>query len=295
MEIIFAFITAIAFGFDNYFIKKGLIESPYPMVASFITLTINFIFFLILSLIFIPTSLLKLKLVYLFIIAGILAPGFARYFSYKGLETLGMSITIPIVNAETLFSVVLSLIFLKEPFNILIAVGVLSAVAGIILLGYETGKKNKENISKKTLYRYLSYPITASIFYGVSVFLRKLGLNITNSPIIGATFTSGTSWCIIAILLVTTSGNAKRLYRIKKQSYVYFIMGGIATSIAWVSIFNALNIGRIVIVMPIANSYSLLTLFLSYILLHEVELINSKIVMATILIVVGIILLYLVD
>ena len=78
MEIIFALMTAISFGIDYYLIRKGLIETPYPIVAAFITLTINFFFFLVLSFIFIPISLLKLKWVSFFIIAGLLAPGCAR-------------------------------------------------------------------------------------------------------------------------------------------------------------------------------------------------------------------------
>jgi hypothetical protein len=42
MAIVFALMIAIAYGLDNFFIRKGLISSPYPMVAVFITLTTNF-------------------------------------------------------------------------------------------------------------------------------------------------------------------------------------------------------------------------------------------------------------
>ena len=290
MEIVFALLTSFAFAFDFYFIRKGLIETPYPLMATFITLTINFSFFVILSIIFVPIGLLKLNLVYLFIIAGILAPGFARFLSYQGLESLGMAISTPIVNAESLFSVLMALIFLKETINFTIGTGVLSIVLGIVLLSYEAGRKEKANTSRNFRYRYLFFPITASIFYGVSVFIRKLGLNVVDSPILGATFTSGTSWCILLIFLAAT-GKAKRLFQVKKQSFIYFIMGGGATCIAWLSFFNALNIGNIVIVSPIASCYSLVTLLLGYLLFRNVEQIGLKIIVATILIVGGVVLL----
>lgn len=290
MEIIFALITCIAFGFDAYFIRKGLLEAPYPIVAAFISLTINIVFFILLSFIFVPVSLLKLNLVYLFILAGILAPGCARLLTYRGFETLGMAITTPIVNAELLFTIILALIFLKEPMNLALGIGILSVLTAIFFLSYETGQKGKKNISKKFRYRYLLFPLMASLLYGVSVFIRKLGLNVVNSPILGATFTSGTSWFILLVFLVI-SGNHKRLFQIKKQSLTYFFMAGGATCIAWLSIFHALNIGRIVIVSPIASSYSLVTLFLSYLLLRNTEQISLKIVLSTILIVGGIIVL----
>jgi uncharacterized membrane protein len=290
MTIVFALLTAIAFGFEPYFVRKGLIETPSPMMPAFISVTINFSFFVILSFIFVPVGFLKLNLIYLFIIAGILAPGVARFLSYKGIETLGMTISTPILNSWSLFSVMMALIFLNETINFLAGTGVLGVITGLVLLGYETGKKKKGIMSSKYQYRYLFYPVTASIFFGISTFIRKLGLNTLSSPILGATITSGTSWCILAIFL-TRSGNVKRLSQIKRQSFTYFVMAGGATCIAWLSFFYALNTGRVVYVAPIVSTYSLLTLFLGYLLLRDMERINLRIVIATILIIGGIILL----
>jgi uncharacterized membrane protein len=243
----------------------------------------------VLSLIFIPFEFLKLDLIYLFIVAGILAPGCARLLSYKGLEILGMSITTPIINADSLFSVALALFFLDEPINFSIVTGILSVVCGLVLLGYEIGQKNERDTSKRFRYRYLFYPIMASLFYGTSVFFRKLGLNTLSSPILGATLTSGTSWCIITIIL-TTSGNMKKLAQVKRRSFIYFFLGGCATCIAWLSFFHALDKGRVAIVTPIATSYSLFTLFLSYLFLRDTERMSLKIIIGMILIVGGVIL-----
>ncbi len=290
MDILFALITTITYGLDIFFVRKGLLQTPFPIVAAFITLTINLSIFIVLFFIFVPIDFLRLEFIYVFIAAGFLAPGCARALSYKGLETLGMSISTPIVNAESLFSVLMALIFLNEPMNVVIGTGILSVVVGIVLLSYETGQKNKNAISRKIRYRYLFYPVTASVFYGVSVFLRKLGLNIVSSPVLGATLTLGTSWCVVTLFLFT-SGSAKRLFQVKKESLIYFILGGISTCIGWLALFSALNIGKVVIVTPIATSYSLVTLILSYLLLRKVERLSLKIVVATILIVGGVILL----
>ncbi len=290
MEIILALITAVSFGIDYFLIRKGLIKTPYPIVAAFITLSINFSFFIVLSFLFIPLHFLKPEHVYFFIIAGVLAPGCARVLSYKGLETLGMTINTPIINAESLFSVVMALIFLNEPMNWSMLTGILGVVCGLVLLGHETGQEKGLHVLKRFRYRYLVYPMMASIFYGVSVFFRKLGLNVLNSPILGAAFTSGTSWCILAIIL-KASGNDRKLLQIKKESLVYFLVGGGVTCVAWLSLFHALSMGRIVIVTPIAASYSFVTLLLSYLLLREVERFSLKIGIATVLIVGGIALL----
>jgi transporter family protein len=86
----------------------------------------------------------------------------------------------------------------------------------------------------------------------------------------------------------------KELAQVKKRSFIYFFLGGCATCIAWLSFFHALNIGRVAIVTPIATSYSLFTLFLSYLFLRDMERISLRIILGTILIVGGVVLLALV-
>ena len=292
MAVLFALITNLTYGLDAYFVRRGLMKSPAPLPAAFITLTVNICFFIVLSILFEPLSQLTWSLVYLFVIAGILAPGAARLLSYRGLETLGMSLSVPIINAESLFSVILAVIFLNEAITFVIATGVLSIIIGLILLGLESGHKQESAVGKKIRYRYLFYPVMASVFYGLSVFFRKLGLNTLGSPILGATITSGTSWVILTVALLA-GGHVKQLSQVTKQSFIYFLLGGLATCIAWYSFFNALHIGKVSIVTPIATSYSLVTLFFSYVLLRKVERINRRIVAATVLVVGGIILLFL--
>lgn len=290
MASVFALVTSIAFAFDFYFVRKGLMGTPYPLISAFLTLTINFSFFIVLSLIFKPISLSQLNLIYFYIIAGILAPGVARFLSHKGLETLGMSISVPIINAEPIFAALMALIFLAEPIDFLIGTGIFCAITGLVLLSYESGQGKRINVSRKFRYRYLFYPITASIFYGVSIFFRKKGLNMLGSPITGATITTGTSWCILLIILVA-NGTLKKLSAVKKQSIPYFIMAGGASSIGWISLFYALHIGKVVIVSPLANLSTLITLILGFTLLRDTEQITFKVVIAGILVVGGVILL----
>ena len=290
MEVFFAFITAVAFGFYYYSIRKGLLTDPQPMLAAFVTLTVNFFFFLILFPFFVSAALWQWRLVYPFVVAGVLAPGLARILSYKGLEHLGMSIATPIINSETLFSVLMAVIFLQEKINILMFLGIISVIAGLALLSYETGRANDRKTTGKLNYFYIFYPLTAAVFYGVSVFLRKFGLVATASPVLGATVTAGTSWCILTLLMMKR-GRVRALIKVSKNGLTYFIMGGMMTCVAWLSYFSALNIGRVALVAPIANSYSLLTMFLSYVGLRNLERITIATIVATGCVVGGIVIL----
>jgi uncharacterized membrane protein len=288
MAVLFAVITALTYGGDFFFVRKGLLKTPNPTLAAFLTLTINFFCFILLTWMFVPLRVLRPSLVYSFIIAGLLAPGLARVFSYNGVKRLGMSITAPIVNAESLFSVALAILFLNEPLNTRVGVGVLSVVMGLAFLGYESGQKNPQDRSKEVRLRYFLFPILASVFYAVSMFFRKAGLNALAVPIVGATVTSGTSWVVTLVFLIAT-GNWHGLFAVKKESLGFFAVAGAMTSLGWCALFYALQLGTVSVVIPIATSYSLVTLLLSVLLLRQVERVTWKVVLATVLVVAGVV------
>jgi|GEM_PF-3315236 len=289
MPIFFAFITMLCYGTDILLVRKGLIKSPNAAVAAFITLSVNACFFLIYVLITEPLASIRLETIYYFIIAGVMAPGLARVFNYKAVQKVGVSLTAPIVNSEILIAVAMAVIILNEPMNVTIGTGVLSVVGGLAILGRESGKKPGEQ-TRKIRYRYLVYPFVASFLYGSSIFLRKLGLNNYGSPVVGALVTSGTSWLVMLFTLVA-SRNLAGVTKVKKESLPYFILGGCLTSIGWYALFNALHIGRVGIVTPIAVSYSLVTMSFSYFFLRDVEIVNKWVVCGTLFVVGGILLL----
>lgn len=289
MAIFFAFITMFCYGFDILLVRKGLIKSPNAMVAAFITLSVNALFFLIYVLITEPLASIRLDMIYYFIIAGVMAPGLARVFNYKAVQKVGVSLTAPIVNSEILIAVAMAVIILSEPMNFTVAAGVLGVVGGLAILGYESGRSPGAEAGK-IQYRDLIYPFAASFLYGSSIFLRKLGLNVSGSPVVGALVTSGTSWLVMLFTLVG-SKNLASVTKVERGSLPYFLAGGLLTSIGWYALFNALHIGRVGIVTPIAVSYSLVTMSFSYFFLRDVEHINRWVACGTLLVVGGILLL----
>ena len=155
MAPLFALVTCFMYATDTYLVRQGLARSPQPMVATVVTLTVNFVFFVVLFFLFVPAHFLRLDWIYPFVIAGVLAPGAARALSYTGIEKLGLSINTPIVNAESLFAVMMAILFLDEPITFPVVAGILSVVTGLALLGYETGRKKGSHLTKRIEYRYL--------------------------------------------------------------------------------------------------------------------------------------------
>ena len=73
-----------------------------------------------------------------FAACGITGPCLGRLFNYLGVARLGAARATPLINASPLFTTILALVFLREQITLKIALGVLSIVAGIVVL---TGQK----------------------------------------------------------------------------------------------------------------------------------------------------------
>jgi drug/metabolite transporter (DMT)-like permease len=74
-----------------------------------------------------------------FAAVGIMGPCLGRVFNYLGVARLGAARATPLINSSPLFTTILALVFLHEQVTFKILFGVLSIVAGIVVL---SGKRH---------------------------------------------------------------------------------------------------------------------------------------------------------
>ncbi len=74
-----------------------------------------------------------------FAAVGVMGPCLGRVFNYMGVDRLGAARATPLINSSPLFTTVLALVFLHEQVTFKILFGVLSIVAGIVVL---SGKRH---------------------------------------------------------------------------------------------------------------------------------------------------------
>jgi len=284
--ILLSLVTAFFYGLDPFFVKKGLVENPNPIAATIISLTVNVSFFLTLSLITSQFVFIGSGILY-FILAGLFAPGLARIFSYRGIDKLGASVSTPLQSTETLFSFSLAVVFLEEKITLPIVLGTGSICLGVMILTREM--ENQGNMTNRLMRdkRYLLFPIIAAALYGTSVFLRKLGLNEIRSPILGAMMTSLSSWVLLTLFL-SRKTIRRDFINSNRKGMGFFLLSGGCTSLAWLSLFYALSMGKVVMVSPVQNSHPLFTVLLSYLFLRNVERVNYKTFIGTLLVIAGI-------
>jgi transporter family protein len=282
---IYAILTAVLRGYSVIPVRKGLKHST-PSTSSIMYLLINTIILWAITLYNHSLELLLADGFIYFILAGIVAPGFATRFRDIGITRIGVILSTPIVGTNTLLSMIIATIFLSEKLTLNLVVGALLIFTGINLLTYQ-GENIREWRKKDLL-----FPMAAAILYATSTNLRKLGLLKISDPIVGATITSTVSLTMLVLtsIISQVQGSNSWELRFNKEALKYFGLSGLVSSIAFLSYFMALSSSSIVKIQPIAGTNPLFAVIFSHIFLKNQEQITTRSLMGTLIVVAGIVL-----
>ncbi len=280
---LFALANAFFFALHNTFTKKGLKYSN-PPTAVLTSLSINVVVLWGVSLLFLPIKLLTVSGILIFVLVGFFQPGLTRLLTYKSIETVGVAITDPLRATTPLFSAALAIILLGEQMTVPIFFATLLVLAGIILLSQKDGN------AKEIRWRYIFYPLLASFLGGSSQILRKFGLGAMPHPILAAAVTATSSLVVVTLTLWATS-RKKAILALDRRCLPFYLAAGLAISVGMVAIYYALDLGQVVVVIPISSTGPLFSLIFTAIFLKGVERVTLKIILGATLIISGAVLL----
>ncbi len=275
-----AITAAFFFGLSNVLTKKGL-DHQDVLQAIFISLFVNAAIMWVLALFFVPLHLYLTTAIFIFVAAGCLAPGLGRLFNITAIKHIGVSKASPIIGTSPLYSVIAAIIFLGEPFSMILVVATTVIIAGIALISMESHDNKKFDI------KYVWFAVGASMSYGFAAPIQKAGLAVLHYPILAATITTTTSLILLSIYLAAT--RQLHLTRSTRSGTIFASLAGVATCFAFLANFNALNIGTVSTVAPLLATFPLFALVLSHFMLKQHERITLRIWAGALLTLAGVI------
>jgi uncharacterized membrane protein len=182
-----------------------------------------------------------------------------------------------------MFSALMAIATLGEQLTLNVFCGTLLVILGIVLLSHRTDPGRRIRL------RYVFFPLLASLLAGFSQVLRKVGLGSVPHPILAAAVTSTSSFLVVVLGFLIV-GKSAQLFKFTRQSLPYLLGAGACISISMVAIYYALDLGQVVVVIPLSSTGPLFALILTSILLRDSERVTGKVVAAAMLIVGGAIL-----
>lgn len=114
---------------------------------------------------------------------------------------------------------------------------------------------------------WVLYAFGSAFFAGVTAILAKLGIRKTDSTVATAIRTIVVLLFTWLIVLITHVGD--QISSISPKSLLFLILSGLATGASWLCYFHALSTGPVAQVAAVDKLSVVLTILLSFLLLHE--------------------------
>ncbi len=199
------------------------------------------------------------------------ATGLSWLCYFKALSIGNLSKVVAVDKSSTFLTILLALIFFREPFHWLTGLGIAVMIAGTALM-LEKGD------AKKGERGWLFYTAGSAVFAALQSILGKVGVQDMNSTLATALRTVVVlvfAWAIV--LGKKEGGDWKKMTR---RDAVLLVLSGITTGASWLCYYRALQTGRASVVVPIDKCSILFAVALSAIFLKEKQTRRSLLALA---------------
>lgn len=199
------------------------------------------------------------------------ATGLSWLCYFKALSVGNLSKVVAVDKSSTFLTILLALIFFREPFHWLTGLGIAVMIAGTALM-LEKGD------AKKGERGWLFYAAGSAVFAALQSILGKVGVQDMDSTLATALRTVVVlifAWAIV--LGKKEGGDWKKMTR---RDAVLLVLSGITTGASWLCYYRALQSGRASVVVPIDKCSMLFAVALSAIFLKEKQTRRSLLALA---------------
>lgn len=199
------------------------------------------------------------------------ATGLSWLCYFKALSIGNLSKVVAVDKSSTFLTILLALIFFREPFHWLTGLGIAVMIAGTALM-LEKGD------AKKGERGWLFYAAGSAVFAALQSILGKVGVQDMDSTLATALRTVVVlifAWAIV--LGKKEGGDWKKMTR---RDAVLLVLSGITTGASWLCYYRALQTGRASVVVPIDKCSILFAVALSAIFLNEKQTRRSLLALA---------------
>lgn len=199
------------------------------------------------------------------------ATGLSWLCYFKALSIGNLSKVVAVDKSSTFLTILLALIFFREPFHWLTGLGIAVMIAGTALM-LEKGD------AKKGERGWLFYAAGSAVFAALQSILGKVGVQDMDATLATALRTMVVlvfAWAIV--LGKKEGGDWKKMTR---RDAVLLVLSGITTGASWLCYYRALQTGRASVVVPIDKCSMLFAVALSAIFLKEKQTRRSLLALA---------------
>lgn len=264
MWIVYAFLSALFAGIMSILAKVGIKNTDSHLATALRTVVVTGFAWLM---VFVTGTQAGIRSIdsksLLFLILSGLATGGSWLCYFKALQIGDVNKVVPVDKSSTALTLLFSMLFLGEGVTWI-------KITAMALIGIGTylmieQKKTAQAVNQG--YRWLVYAVLAAVFASLTAILGKIGIEGINSTLGTAIRTAVV--LLMAWLIVFVQGKQREIKAIRKQSWLFIGLSGLATGLSWLCYYRALQMGPVSTVVAIDKLSILITVAFGYFVLHE--------------------------
>ena len=292
-----AFSILAAFGFASSAVlsRQGL-QAIFPLPGVMVSLIFSFLFTGIMALLFAFSDIGSIPQAALLWILGL---GIVNYFggrtqNFLSINLIGASRTSLFVASQAPFAALFAVAFTGESLHLLVGLGTVGVVGGLI---FASGTSILEGWRGDKIF-VLGYlmALGAGASYGATNVMAKQTLEVFDSPLVITMLSMLVGMLVLAPLVGANTAHSG-VHREKGQGFSknlwslrWVALAGIASGIAVISLYFAVQRADVVVISPIVSSSPLITLFLAHVFLTRLERVTKRLLFGALLTVGGVVL-----
>ena len=292
-----------AFGFASSAIlsRKGM-QTIFPLPGVMVSLFFSFLLASLMVLLFAFSDISSIPRAAIFWIIGLGVMNFlgGRSQNFLSVNLIGASRASLFVSSQAPFAAIFAVAFIGESIHPLVALGTAGVVGGLL---FASGDSILEGWRTDKLYLmgYLM-ALGAGASYGATNVMAKQTLAVFDSPLVMTAF-SMLIGLVVLSPLVGASAAHSGVIRTRNPgvpgyhgilasllSFKYVALSGLASGIAVIAWYFAVQRADVVVISPIVSSSPLVTLLLAHLFLARLERVTRRLAAGAVLTVTGVLL-----
>lgn len=283
----FALIAAMLFATASHIISLALRDLD-SRTCSMINIFGSVVLYWLLVPFLIDWSWMLTGAVVIFLSIGLFRPLLSSNLANAGNKMLGPTLSTTITATTPFFAIIMGVTFLNEKLSFEVGLGAVLVFVGVIIIATRRKSANKKDDEYSDWpWWALLLPVGAAFFRALAHMLTKVGMLIVPSAFFAGLLSYSVSFAVA--LGSDVFRKTPTLERIKSRGTKYAIISGVMNGVAIGCLNNALKLGDLVEVAPVASCSPVFTLLLSW-LVFKRETLTLRLVLAVVLVVSGVVL-----
>ena len=290
-----SFLAALGFASAAVLARQGM-QAIFPLPGVMVSLFVSFLLAAVMVLLFAYSDISSIPRAAVFWIIGLGVVNFlgGRSQNFLSVNIIGASRASLFISSQAPFAAIFAVAFTGESIGLLVGLGTAGVVGGLV---FASGASIMEGwrTDKIFLLGYLM-ALGAGAAYGATNVMAKQTFEVYDSPLMVTAF-SMLVGMLVLIPLVGASARHTGVIRNPDQGVLqsllslrYIALAGLASGIAVISLYFAVQRADVVVISPIVSSSPLITLFLAHLFLARLERVTRRLAAGTVLAIVGVIL-----